>query len=376
MYGGRMGNDDMGDGYLYRGRGFTQLTGEENYRQAGAALALDLLGNPDLAASRDNASRVALWYWQNRVPSDDRDDVTAAALAINGGDIGLSDRHNRFEAWRALLTPEFIADLDAGRVQPGNGVAPATGQDAIADGALRRFETGLEVSQLQTDLRALGVRDAENHEIAVDHAYGASTEQAVRRFQGAHELPVTGRAGAETLTAVQDALLQQQPFRPPEHSMESRPHDHGEDRRPWDPRHPNHPDHAMNQGLRDQVRSLHAGHGIVLADQQLDCITARVMADARRSGMMQVTALEFSEDHATGRPDLNGNLIAWQGDPGNPATKYSATEMRLVAIMQPDESYRQLQHVAQQQARLQAQCVASQERIGVNSQGGFPRSLA
>ena len=50
MYGGRMGNDDAGDGYLYRGRGYTQLTGENNYRAAATALNLDLVENPALAA--------------------------------------------------------------------------------------------------------------------------------------------------------------------------------------------------------------------------------------------------------------------------------------------------------------------------------------
>lgn len=29
MHGGRMGNDDAGDGYLYRGRGYTQTHGRE-----------------------------------------------------------------------------------------------------------------------------------------------------------------------------------------------------------------------------------------------------------------------------------------------------------------------------------------------------------
>ena len=63
MYGGRMGNDDVGDGYFYRGRGYTQLTGEENYRNAGAGVNLELVNTPDLAADRDNAQNIALWYW-------------------------------------------------------------------------------------------------------------------------------------------------------------------------------------------------------------------------------------------------------------------------------------------------------------------------
>lgn len=92
MYGGRMGNDDAGDGYLYRGRGFTQLTGEENYRAAGAALDLDLVRNPDLAADLGNAARISVWYWQERVPQADRDDVSTATVAINGGVNGFRKR--------------------------------------------------------------------------------------------------------------------------------------------------------------------------------------------------------------------------------------------------------------------------------------------
>ncbi|WP_200179038.1 glycoside hydrolase family 19 protein [Ectothiorhodospira mobilis] len=52
MYGGRMGNTEAGDGYRYRGRGFTQLTGRDNYSAASEALGVDLVNNPDLAAAR------------------------------------------------------------------------------------------------------------------------------------------------------------------------------------------------------------------------------------------------------------------------------------------------------------------------------------
>lgn len=160
MYGNRMGNDDAGDGYRYRGRGFIQLTGEDNYRAAGRALGLDLIGQPELAAERDNAARIALWYWRERVPAADRDDVSAATRRINGGETGLADRHDRFDAWHRLLTPTYLADLDAGRIQPGTGVGPRAGRNAIDDGALRRFETGDEVGRLQEDLTRLGVADA------------------------------------------------------------------------------------------------------------------------------------------------------------------------------------------------------------------------
>lgn len=135
------------------------------------------------------------------------------------------------------------------------------------------------------------------------------------------------------------------------------------------PRDPDHPDHAMNQGVRDQVRSLYAEHGMALTDQQLDCTTACVMADARRSGMTKVTALEFSEDYATGRPDLNGNLIAYQGDPNNPATRYSATETQRAAATPPEDSYRQFEQATQEHAQTQAQFLAQQEQVSQSRSG-------
>jgi predicted chitinase len=46
-YGGILGNA-RNEGYKYRGRGFVQLTGKENYQKIGERLKLDLVNNPDL----------------------------------------------------------------------------------------------------------------------------------------------------------------------------------------------------------------------------------------------------------------------------------------------------------------------------------------
>ncbi len=48
----------------YAGRGYIQLTHDYNYRAAGDALGLDLIGNPDLALDPTIAAQVFAWYWQ------------------------------------------------------------------------------------------------------------------------------------------------------------------------------------------------------------------------------------------------------------------------------------------------------------------------
>ena len=45
----RMGNTKIGDGIIYCGRGFVQLTWKNNYKRMGDLLGIDLVNNPDLA---------------------------------------------------------------------------------------------------------------------------------------------------------------------------------------------------------------------------------------------------------------------------------------------------------------------------------------
>jgi putative chitinase len=69
IYANRMGNGNYasGDGYKYRGRGYIQLTGRENYEKMGKLIGVDLVNNPDLASQPNYAAQIAVSYWNTRV---------------------------------------------------------------------------------------------------------------------------------------------------------------------------------------------------------------------------------------------------------------------------------------------------------------------
>jgi putative chitinase len=60
VYGNRadLGNDQPNDGWTYRGRGDSQITGKGNYAKFGKLLGLDLVGNPDKVLEFDIAAAI------------------------------------------------------------------------------------------------------------------------------------------------------------------------------------------------------------------------------------------------------------------------------------------------------------------------------
>lgn len=133
VYGGdwgkdNLGNTDEGDGFKYRGRGFKQLTGKDNYAQAGKALGMDLVNNPDMAQEPETAAKIAAWYWNKRVPDSAKQDVAAATQAINGGENGLADRKNRAAKWEAKIAS---GEADKISANPVTASIPPDGKSSL-----------------------------------------------------------------------------------------------------------------------------------------------------------------------------------------------------------------------------------------------------
>ena len=110
VYGGRMGNglEASGEGYKFRGRGYIQLTGKENYTAFGKAIGEDILANPDKVAST-YALLSAAWFFSknglHKMADGGATDavVTSITKRVNGGTIGLADRIKHFKEYYHLL---------------------------------------------------------------------------------------------------------------------------------------------------------------------------------------------------------------------------------------------------------------------------------
>ncbi|HEY4713913.1 MAG TPA: hypothetical protein VIH30_06700 [Aquirhabdus sp.] len=56
-----LGNNIVGDGATFCGRGYVQITGRANYQKFKTILNIDLIKNPELALLPENASRIAVY---------------------------------------------------------------------------------------------------------------------------------------------------------------------------------------------------------------------------------------------------------------------------------------------------------------------------
>jgi putative chitinase len=110
VYASRMGNGNEAskEGFRFRGRGYIQLTGKENYASFDKFVEDDILANPDLVATKYPLLSAAWFFSKNKlneIASKGADDATVTAVTkrVNGGTIGLADRIKHFKEFYALL---------------------------------------------------------------------------------------------------------------------------------------------------------------------------------------------------------------------------------------------------------------------------------
>lgn len=63
VYGGQYGNDQPGDGYKYKGRGFIQVTFKNNYKRLSKYAGVDLVKHPEKLNDPIIAAKVAVGYY-------------------------------------------------------------------------------------------------------------------------------------------------------------------------------------------------------------------------------------------------------------------------------------------------------------------------
>jgi putative chitinase len=106
-YGGRMGNGTLpsDDGWNFRGRGFSQVTGREGYGKLAAKTGFDLLQYPELLSDPDHALEcgVADLVLCGCLPFSLDDDIVSETRHLNGGLNGLAERRRWLGIWKKEL---------------------------------------------------------------------------------------------------------------------------------------------------------------------------------------------------------------------------------------------------------------------------------
>jgi predicted chitinase len=128
----RLGNTQRDDGKRFKGRGPIQITGRANYKTFGDLMGLDLVDNPDLAATPDIGFAIAGLFWERKGLNElaDAGNFTEITRRINGGQNGAADREHFYAVAKQVLGASAPVQR-AGRARPVTGAKARAGKAAI-----------------------------------------------------------------------------------------------------------------------------------------------------------------------------------------------------------------------------------------------------
>jgi putative chitinase len=91
-----LGNDRVGDGFLFRGNGLIQTTGGKAHKDAGDKVGVDFFGHPELVTAPEHALKAMLFEWTNSKCNDfaDQDNLKKISKATNLGNPNSSNTPN------------------------------------------------------------------------------------------------------------------------------------------------------------------------------------------------------------------------------------------------------------------------------------------
>jgi putative chitinase len=111
VYADRMGNgpESTQEGYKFRGRGYIQLTGKNNYSKFSEFIGEDCVANPELVSDKYPLSSAAFFFDSNNLWTicdlgDTEDVIKKVTKRVNGGYNGLEDRIKHFNEYYHLLS--------------------------------------------------------------------------------------------------------------------------------------------------------------------------------------------------------------------------------------------------------------------------------
>jgi putative chitinase len=100
-----LGNDRIGDGFLFRGNGLLQTTGGKAHKEAGDDVGVDFFNHPELVTSAEHALKPMLFEWTNSRCNTfaDADNLLKISRAINLGSPNSRSTPNGMDERKAFL---------------------------------------------------------------------------------------------------------------------------------------------------------------------------------------------------------------------------------------------------------------------------------
>lgn len=175
---GALGNTQPGDGWRFRGGGIKQLTGRNNYAAFAKGIGMTTEEAADYVRTKKGAFESACWFWKTNgiAKFADADDIVGMSRKINGGDIGLPDRKERYAKAKTILASSSVKQSFPTPVN--NQITDSVTQKAPT---IQKGSSGELVKKIQSKLG-----------LTSDGTYGPQTESAVKSWQRSNKYIANG----------------------------------------------------------------------------------------------------------------------------------------------------------------------------------------